>query len=83
MLLQCKIIILSLLFNLVHSNIEDFDMDSNTSDESCNKPDDIGSESNRYCYSQPEIDFEYGICAITNDISNNCTYDDLKYRGPE
>ena len=83
MLLQCKIILLSLIFNLVHSNIEDFDMDSTTSDESCNKPDDIGSESDCYCYSQPEIDFEYSICAITNDKTNNCTHDDLKYPGPE
>ena len=83
MLLQCKIIILSLIFHFVHSNYEDFDMDSITSDENCNKPDDIGSESNCYCYSQPEIDFEYSICAITNDITKNCTYDDLKYPGPE
>ena len=63
MLLQCKIIILLLIFHFVHSNYEDFDVDSITSDESCNKSDDIGSESNCYCYSQPETEFEYSICA--------------------
>ena len=64
MLLQFKNILLSIIFSCVHSRNEDFDMSSTTSDESCNKPDAVGSESNCYCYSQPEIDFEYSTCAI-------------------
>ena len=66
MLLQLKHILLSIIFSLVHSSNEDFDMGSTTSDESCNKPDAVGSESNCYCYSQPEIGFEYSTCAVPN-----------------
>ena len=69
MLLQFKIILSPLIFHLVHSDYEDFDMDSITSDESCNKPDDTGSESNCYCYSQPETDSEYSTCATTTDTT--------------
>jgi hypothetical protein len=83
MLQQFTIPLFALIFHSVYSNYEDYDVDSTTSDESCKKSDDTGSESNCYCYSQPEIDFEYSICAITIDITNNCTYDDLKYPGPE
>ena len=50
-------------------------MDSITSDESCNMPDGTGSESNCYCYSQPETDFEYSICA-----KNKCLLDDSRYQ---
>ena len=69
MLLQFKIILSPLIFHLVHSNYEDFDMDSIKSDESCNTSDGNGAESNCYCYSQPETDFEYSICAITNETT--------------
>ena len=75
MLLQFKIILSPLIFHLVHSDYEDFDMDSITSDESCNMPDGTGSESNCYCYSQPETDFEYSICA-----KNKCLLDDSRYQ---
>ena len=80
MLLQFKIILSPLIFHLVLSNYEDFDMDSITSDESCKKPDETTSESNCYCYSQPETDFEYSICAITNETTTTpyiCPVTDL------
>ena len=50
-------------------------MGSTTSDESCNKRDDTGSESNCYCYSQPEINFEYSTCAIPNVALDTGTQD--------
>jgi hypothetical protein len=75
MLLQLKHILLSIIFSLVHSSNEDFDMGSTASDESCNKPDAVGSESNCYCYSQPEIDFEYSTCAIPNVALDTGTHD--------
>ena len=75
MLQQFKILLFALIFHSVNSNYEDFDMDSITSDESCNMPDGTGSESNCYCYSQPETDFEYSICA-----KNKCLLDDSRYQ---
>ena len=75
MLLQFKHILLSIIFSRVHSRNEHFDMGSTTSDESCNKRDDTGSESNCYCYSQPEINFEYSTCAIPNVALDTGTHD--------
>ena len=63
MLLQFKIILLTTIFHLVLSNYEEFDMDSIAIDESCKKPDETMLESNCYCYSQPETEFDYSICA--------------------
>ena len=45
------------------SNYEDYSIDSTTSDEICTEPNETGTESNCYCYSQPETEFEYSICA--------------------
>ena len=75
MLLQLKHIFLSIIFSLVHSSNEDFNMGSTTSNESCNKPDAVVSESNCYCYSQPEINFEYSTCAIPNVALDTGTHD--------
>ena len=75
MLLQFKHILLSIIFSRVHSRNEHFDMGSTTSDESCNQRDDTGSESNCYCYSQPEINFEYSTCAIPNVALDTGTHD--------
>ena len=69
MLLQFKFILLTPIFPLVLSNYEEFDMDSIAIDESCKTPDETMLESNCYCYSQPEMDFEYSICATTNDTT--------------
>ena len=63
MLQQFKILLLVLVFNLVHSNYEDFEIDSSASHDSCTEPDETVSEANCYCYSQPETDFEYSVCA--------------------
>ena len=75
MLLQFKNILLSIIFSCVHSRNEDFDMSSTTSDESCNKPNAVGSESNCYCYIQPEIGFEYSTCAIPKVALDTGTHD--------
>ena len=75
MLQQFKILLFALIFHSVYSNYEDYDVDSTTSDESCIRPDETASESNCYCYSQPEIDFEYSICA-----TNKCLLDDSRYQ---
>ena len=63
MLQQFKILLLALIFRRVLSNYEDYSIDSTTSDESCSEPNETGTESNCYCYSQPETEFEYSICA--------------------
>ena len=63
MLQQFKILLLALIFRGVLSNYEDYSIDSTTSDESCTEPNETGTESNCYCYSQPETEFEYSICA--------------------
>ena len=44
------------------------------SDESCIRPDETWSESNCLCYSQPETDFGYSICA-----PKKCPLDDPNY----
>ena len=76
MLQQIKILLMALIFHFVHSNTgDDFDSGSTTSDKSCTEPDKMASESNCYCYSQPETDFEYSICA-----KNNCPLEDANYR---
>ena len=63
MLQQFKILLLVLVFNLVHSNYENFESDSITSNDSCTESDETVSYSNCYCYNQPETEFEYSICA--------------------
>ena len=63
MLQQFKILLLALIFRRVLSNYEDYSIDSTTRDDSCTEPNETGTESNCYCYSQPEIEFEYSICA--------------------
>ena len=75
MLHQFKILLFALIFHIVYSNYEDYDVDSTTSDESCIRPDETASESNCYCYGQPETDFEYSICA-----TNKCLLDDSRYQ---
>ena len=74
MLHQFKILLFALIFHIVYSNYEDYDVDSTTSNESCIRPDETASESNCYCYGQPETDFEYSICA-----TNKCLLDDSRY----
>ena len=74
MLLQFKLLLFALVFHLVHSNNEDFDIDSTTSNESCTEPNEATSESNCYCYSQPEMDFEHSIC-----VPKKCPLDDPSY----
>ena len=63
MLQQFKILLLALIFRRVLSNYEDYSIDSTTRDDSCTEPNETGTESNCYCYSQPETEFEYSICA--------------------
>ena len=77
MMFQFKILLLALILQRVHSNFE-IEIDSTTIYESCNDPVETASESNCYCYSEPEVDFEYSICVATNDTtttSNNCPVD--------
>ena len=45
-----------------------------TSYESCTEPNETGTESNCYCYSQPETDTEYSICAPKNCPVNDPNY---------
>ena len=78
MMLQFKILLLARIFQRVHSNNKDFEIDSTTNYESCNDPDVNVSESNCYCYKEPEKDFEYSICVATNNTTttpNNCPLD--------
>ena len=80
MMLQFKNFLLALIFQRVHSNNKDFEIeiDSTTSYESCNDPDETASESNCYCYNEPEKDFEYSICFATNGTTttpSNCPLD--------
>ena len=63
MLQQFKILLLALIFHIVRSNYEGYEIDSTTSHEICTEPDKTASDSNCYCYSQPETDFEYSICS--------------------
>ena len=74
MLPQFKIILLALIFHFAHSNSKDFDIESTTSNESCTEPNEATSESNCYCYSQPEMDFEYSSC-----VPKKCPLDDPSY----
>ena len=74
MLQQFKIFLVVLVFNLVHSNYEDFEIDSSASHDSCTEPEETVSEENCYCYSQPETDFEYSVCPQkkSKQFSHNC-----------
>ena len=69
MMIQSKILLLVLIFHIVHSSDKDLEMDSTTSHESCIDPDETTSESNCFCYNEPEKDFEYSICAPTIEIT--------------
>ena len=75
MLQQFKILLLALIFHIVLSNYEGYEIDSTNSHEMCTEPDETVSDSNCYCYSQPETDFEYSICA-----TNKCLLDDSRYQ---
>ena len=70
MMMQFKILLLVLIFHIVHSN---FEMDSTTSHESCVEPDETTSESNCFCYNEPEKDVEYSICAPAIDTTTTTT----------
>ena len=73
MMMQSKILLLLLIFHIVHSSDKDLEMDSTTSHESCVDPDETMSESNCFCYNEPEKDFEYSICAPTIDTTTTTT----------
>ena len=73
MMMQCKSLLLLLIFHIVHSSDKDLEMDSTTSHESCVDPDETISESNCFCYNEPEKDFEYSICAPTIETTITTT----------
>ena len=74
MLQLFKILLLPLIFHIVLSNYEGHEIDSTTSHKICTKPDETMSDSKCYCYSQPETDFEYSICAAKRcqKYKHNC-----------
>ena len=51
-----------------------------TSYESCTEPNKTGTESNCYCYTQLETDFEYSICAPKKCPVNDANYQSLHGR---
>ena len=65
MMMKSKLLVLVLILPIVHSSDKDLEMDSTTSHESCDDPDETTSESNCFCYNEPEKQFEYSICAPT------------------
>ena len=71
--MQSKILLLVLIFHIVHSIDKNLEKDSTTSHESCVEPDETMSESNCFCYNEPEKDFEYSICAPTIDTTMTTT----------
>ena len=73
MMIQSKIILLLPIFHIVHSSDKDLEIDSTTSHESCVEPDETTSESNCFCYNEPEKDFEYSICSPTIDTTTTTT----------
>ena len=73
MMMQSKIILLLLILYIVHSIDKDLEMDSTTSHESCVDPDETTSESNCFCYNEPEKNFEYSICAPTIEATTKMT----------
>ena len=70
MMLQLKILLLALIFHCAHSNFES-EIDSTKSYESCNDPVETASESNCYCYNEPEVDFEYKYLRCHQRLNNN------------
>ena len=74
MLQLFKILLLALIFQIVLSNYEGYEIDSTKSHEMCTEPDETVSDSDCYCYSQPETDFDYSICA-----PKKCPKDDPNY----
>ena len=73
MMMQSKLLVLVLILPIVHSSDKDLEMDSTTSHESCVEPDETTSESNCFCYNEPEKDFEYSICAPAIDTTTTTT----------
>ena len=71
--MQSKILLLVLIFHIVHSIDKNLEKDSTTSHESCVEPDETMSESNCFCYNEPEKDFEYSICAPAIDKTTTTT----------
>ena len=71
--MQSKILLLVLIFHIVHSIDKNLEKDSTTSHESCVEPDETMSESNCFCYNEPEKDFEYSICAPAIDKTMTTT----------
>ena len=70
MMLQFKLLPLVLIIHLVHSNSKDLEVDSTGSYASCiDSDDEMASDSNCYCYNQPEMNFEHSICVTTNDAT--------------
>ena len=68
MMMQFKILLFAITVHIVHS-----EMDSTTSHESCIDPVETTSESNCFCYNEPEKDFEYSICAPTIETTITTT----------
>ena len=73
MMTKFKILLFALSVHIVHSNYEDLEIDSTTSHESCVEPDEATSESNCFCYNEPEKDLEYSICAPAIDTPTTTT----------
>ena len=73
MMMQFKILLLVLMLHIVHSIDKDLEMDSTTSHESCIDLDETKSESNCFCYNEPEKNFEYSICAPTIEATTKMT----------
>ena len=73
MMTKFKILLFALSVHIVHSNYEDLEIDSTTSHEICVEPDEATSESNCFCYNEPEKDLEYSICAPAIDTTTTTT----------
>ena len=73
-MMQSKILLLVLIFHIVHSSDKDLEMDSTTSHESCDDPDETTSESNCFCYNEPEKQFEYSICTPTIETTTTTPF---------
>ena len=71
--MQIKILLLVLILHIVYSSDKDLEMDSTTSHESCINSDETKSESNCFCYNEPEKEFEYSICAPNIDTTTTTT----------
>ena len=72
--MQSKILLLVLIFHIVHSIDKNLEKDSTTSHESCVEPDETMSESNCFCYNEPEKQFEYSICTPTIETTTTTPF---------